>query len=200
MIIDACVRIADTEGPEAVTLRRLGRELGVDATAMYRHFRDKDELLTAAADRLLVEALDGLEATGSLRDAFHSIATHVRRVYLAHPGLVGLLATAPGPLPSEARATEAGLAILRSAGLSLPEAVAAFEVLQDHLLAITALDAVRRGQSGDAWRAPFTGLSRDEYPNLAEAAPYLYGDLDARFHLGLDLLLEAIEARHAARA
>lgn len=199
-IVDACVAIADGEGPDAVTLRRIGRELGFDPTALYRHFRDKGELLSAAADRALAEGLEGIRVTGDWKSDLRNVARHVRSVYLRHPGLVILVANAPAPLPSEARLTEAGLAILGSSGLPATEAVVAFEVLQDYLIAVTATDAVRAGGSAEPWRQLFASLPPDEYPNLAASGRLLYRDPEARFTLGLDLLIEAIDARVAARA
>ncbi|HSR24011.1 MAG TPA: helix-turn-helix domain-containing protein, partial [Candidatus Eisenbacteria bacterium] len=58
VIVDAYLRLVEAEDNDSVSLRRLGSELGVDPTAVYRHFRDKDEMLTAAADRLLAEVTD----------------------------------------------------------------------------------------------------------------------------------------------
>lgn len=199
-IVKACIEIADVEGADAVTLRRLGRALGADATAVYRHFRDKDEILRAAADCLLVETLHGFRRTGAWKDDLRALAAHVRSVYLAHPGVAQLVTSAPEPLPSEGPATETGLAILRSTGLPDDEAVVAFEVVQDYLLSLTTLDAARAGGTNEAWRRQFAALPADEYPNLAAVGQQLYRDADARFQLGLDLLIEAIDARLRASA
>ena len=70
VIVDAYLRLVEAEDNDSVSLRRLGSELGVDPTAVYRHFRDKDDILTAAADRLLAEVTDGLELSGGWRDHF----------------------------------------------------------------------------------------------------------------------------------
>lgn len=59
-IIDASLRIAARGSGDAFTVRRLGEELGADPTAIYRHFRDKDELLLSVADHMLGEALDAI--------------------------------------------------------------------------------------------------------------------------------------------
>ncbi|MBU3868839.1 TetR/AcrR family transcriptional regulator, partial [Streptomyces sp. 4503] len=70
-IIDASLRIAARGSEDAFTVRRLGEELGADPTAIYRHFRDKDELLLSVADRTLGEVLDsipeGLDWKGRIR-------------------------------------------------------------------------------------------------------------------------------------
>ena len=194
-LVGATVRIADAEGAGAVTMRRLGAELGVDATAFYRHFQDKDELLHAAADWLVAGAFDGLELTGDWAGDVRAMILNVRRRYLEHPGLVVLVATSSGPLQSEAAATERVLALLRSGGLGRQEAARAFEVLQDYLISLTVADAAALHESIEPWRQAFAGLPQDEFPNLAASGDLLYVDREARFRYGLDLLVDALDRR-----
>jgi AcrR family transcriptional regulator len=196
-LVVATIRIADTEGAAAVTMRRIGAELGVDPTAVYRHFRDKDELLQAAADKLLAGILDGLEMTGDWPADLRALARIARRRYLEHPDLLLLVASAPGPLQSEAAATEAALAFFRSGGFDREEAVRALEVVQDYIVAMSVMDAGRRGEDVDAWRRPFAGLPRTEYPYLADSASLLYGDDDERFEYGIALLADALDRRRS---
>jgi AcrR family transcriptional regulator len=196
-LIAATVRIADADGATAVTMRRLGAELGVDATAFYRHFRDKDELLHAAADWLIAGALEGFEPTGDWARDVRELVLGVRRRYLEHPGLVVLVATASGPLQSEVEATERVLALIRSGGFDREEAARAFEVLQDYLIALTVADAAAIHESVDPWRDAFAHLPEDEFPNLAASADLLYVDREARFRFGLDLLIDALDRRRA---
>lgn len=199
VLIDAAFRIADTEGSDALTLRRLGSELGVDPTAVYRHFRDKDELLAATADRLLCEALDAFQPSGRWKDDARDFALLVRTIYLAHPSVAMLVATATGPLENEARVSEQGLAILRGAGLPEDETALAFEVLEAYTLAVSSLDGTAPEQS-EAWRRAYAALPPEHFPNLSSSARLLYLDRDSRFVFGLELMLDAIEARAAAMA
>jgi AcrR family transcriptional regulator len=194
-LVAATIRIADAEGAGAVTMRRLGADLGVDPTAVYRHFRDKDELLRSAADWLVAGAFDGLELGGTWAEDVRDLVLHVRRRYLEHPGLVVLVATSRGPLQSEAAATERVLALLRAGGLDADAAVRAFEVLQDYLIALTVADAGALGESTEPWREAFASLPPEAFPNLAAAGGSLYVDLEARFRYGLDLLIESLDRR-----
>jgi AcrR family transcriptional regulator len=196
-LIAATIRIADAEGASAVTMRRLGAELGVDATAFYRHFRDKDELLQAAADWLIAGALQGFEPSGVWARDLRELVLGVRRRYLEHPGLVVLVATSSGPLQSEALATERVLAVIRSGGFDREEAARAFEVLQDYLISLTVADAAAIHESIEPWRQAFANLDADAFPNLAASADLLYLDREARFRFGLDLLIEALDRRRA---
>jgi len=199
VLVGACVRIADREGPDAVTMRRLGSELGVDPTAVYRHFRDKDELLVAVADRLLVEALSGYEPTGSWRSDARALALRARRTYLAHPRLASLVASAESPLPSESRLSELALGLLREAGLPDEEAVLAFQAIETYTAGASSLDAASGPDGGEAWRRAYAALPPQEYPNLSETAHLMYREDETAFEFGLDLMLEALQARLAGR-
>lgn len=196
LLLDACVRIADAEGIDAVTMRRLGADLGVDPTAVYRHFRDKGELLAATADRLLIDALKDVGLTGAWKDDLRALAIRIRAVYLSHPGLAQLVATASGPLPNEARLSDAALGILRSAGFTDPEAVEAFEVVEAYTLAVSNVDSLAAADRSAPWRRTYAALPTDDYPHLSAVAALLYRDPEGRFERGLDLLLDAIERDH----
>jgi AcrR family transcriptional regulator len=196
-LLAATIRLADAEGATAVTMRRLGAELGVDATAFYRHFRDKDELLQAAGDWLVAGAFEGLELSGEWAEDVRRMVLSGRRRYLEHPGLLVLVATSSGPFQSEAAATERVLTLLRSGGLGREEAARAFEVIQDYLISFTVADAAALNESIEPWRQAFAGLPKDEFPNLAGSVDLLYVDREARFRYGLDLLIDALDRRRA---
>jgi len=127
VIVDAYLRLVEAEDNDSVSLRRLGGELGVDPTAVYRHFRDKDEILTAAADRLLAEVTDGVELSGGWRDQLRDLLLALRRVYLVHPRALLALQLSPprlengfGNVERDARATEESLAGWRQLYRMLP--------------------------------------------------------------------------------
>src|SRR6476659_3324067 len=109
-IVDAALTIAARDGAPAVTMRRLGTELGVDATAFYRHFRTKDDLVAAMAERLLERELEAIDLSGSWR------------VYRGHPGFAESIARLPDDGDCIARIAERTLTELRRAGLSRADA------------------------------------------------------------------------------
>jgi len=200
VIVDACIGLADRDGIDAVTLRRLGAELGVDPTAVYRHFRDKDELLTAVADRLLAGALEGFHVTGEWRRDIREVALAARRVYLAHPALAHGLAIAPAPMPSNVRIAEIVFGALRSAGLDDRRTALASQVLENYTAGASSLDAAVGTEVDAAWRAGFAMLPPEEFPNAVAVAPHLYQDDEAAFAFGLDLILDALAALAARPA
>jgi AcrR family transcriptional regulator len=194
VIVEACITLADRHGIDAVTLRRLGSELGADPTAVYRHFRDKDELLAGVADRLLDRVLDGFRPTGGWRSDLRDVSLRARGVYLAHPRLARVLATAPDPLPGNQRIAEVVLGALRRAGLDARHAALAFQVLENYTAGASSLDAELGSEVDAAWRASFAALPETEYPNSVAVAAHLYIDDEAAFGFGLELILDALEA------
>jgi hypothetical protein len=150
------------------------------------------------ADRLLVEALNGFEPTGSWRADLRALTLRARRAYLAHPRLAHVLASSEAPLPSESRISELGLGLLREAGLPDAEAALAFQAIEGYTAGTSSIDAVTGPGDGEASRRAFAALPAREYPNLSRTAPLMYRDDDAAFEFGLDLMLEAIEARAGA--
>lgn len=197
LIADACIALAEREGLEAVTMRRLGADLHADPTAVYRHFRDKDELLAAVADRLLGQALDGYVASGDWRRDLTDLAFRARRVYLAHPALAHVLALSPGPLPGNEQIAEATLAALSAAGLEPWRVVLAFQVLENYSAGASSLDAEVGSDLDADWRGSFSMLPQRTYPHLVRLAPQLYLDDEAAFSFGLDLILDGLAAEAA---
>ncbi len=193
VIVDACIELADREGLGAVTLRRLGAELGADPTAVYRHFRDKGELLTAVADRLLGSVLAGYRPSGNWRQDVREVVLGARRMYLAHPALAHVVATSPAPLTNNQRLAETVFGGLRSAGLDDPVAARAGEVIENYAAGASSLDAVVGSDVDTAWRTSFAMLPPEEFPNAVAVAPHLYRDDEASFTFGLELILDGLE-------
>src|SRR5262245_10516653 len=86
LILEAAERIATSDGLANLTFQALGKELEAHPTSIYRHFRDKDELVLELIDTLRDRSYGGrLEATDSWRDDLRSIAYHVHDHYLRYP-------------------------------------------------------------------------------------------------------------------
>ena len=198
-ILDAYIELADREGRTDVSLRLLGDALGVDPTAVYRHFRDKSELLAAVANRLLARVVDAFEPTGDWRHDVRSLALKAREVYVSHPQLARLLAESPSLLPNNERLIEADLAAFRSAGLSDADAAQAAELLENYVAGVSSLNAVMGTAEDEAWRRQLAALPPTQFPHLTAVAGHLYrGDLE-NFEFGLDLILNALEALAGGR-
>jgi AcrR family transcriptional regulator len=90
-ILDVAERLVETEGADALTMRRLAEEVGMRAPSLYKHVADKAELEAALQERALLAIGHELRATRSLR----GLADAYRRWALAHPGLYGLTTRRP---------------------------------------------------------------------------------------------------------
>ncbi|OPG04408.1 hypothetical protein B1L11_37765 [Microbispora sp. GKU 823] len=117
LIVTACLELVESGGPGALTFRNIGRRLGVDATAVYRHFRDKDDLVRALADRLYEEALAGFAPGEDWLDTLRDAAMRVYRAFAGHPQAAVLAASRSTRREAEINAIEVLLDALRQGGL-----------------------------------------------------------------------------------
>jgi len=199
LVLAAARRIADTEGVDRLTMRRLAAELGVLPNALYTYVPDKEALLDALIDDLLagVEA-DG-PADGDWRDGLARVMDSSRRLLLAHPQLVPVFLTRPGMGPNAVRLGEITFGLLRRGGLEGERAVEAFRVLLIYSLGFAAFQARRlpedAGRSARA-EAAFASLPEDRFPEMRRLASHLAGPTtDRQFHTGLRWLLDGIAAQ-----
>ncbi len=195
VIVDAYLRLVEAEESDDVSLRRLGGELGVDPTAVYRHFRDKDEIIAAAADRLLAQVIAADEPASGWRERLRCLLLALRRVYLLHPRALLALQLSPPKLENGFGNVERCLALLREAGLGEDEIPVAYEALETYTIGATVFDARATEESLAGWREVFRRLPATRFPNLVSTADSLYQDVDVAFSYGLDLMLDAIELR-----
>lgn len=188
----------------ALTFQALGRHLGAHPTAIYRHFRDKDDLLLAMLDALHGETLDEL---GPEQDDWAAelmaIAEHFYAVYRRYPAIAHHMATRTTGREHEFRIVDRILGALRRSGLSEAEAGRHYRPFTDLVLGYTALDASldalpaqTRASEVAAWTVDYRRSPDDRYPNLLAAAPWLTAPGDPRnFRLAVELHLDAIRAR-----
>lgn len=203
-VVEGALALADAEGLEAVTIRRLARELGVTPMALYWHFRSKDELLEGMAASVFEEIDLSVDASATWQEQLRVLLGSMVGVLRIHPSTAILLSTRTVSSESSLLATEVALDILRRGGFSPTEAT---QITRHALSTITNLvsgepGVVAREESReliDSRRRArlFLGsLPPERYPRLVEAATPLSEGVnpDAYFTFGLDLLLAGIEA------
>ena len=201
-IVGAAVAVADRGGLEAVSMRQVGRELGVEAMSLYHHLRGKDDLLDALADWAFAEIT--LPASGRpWRAEMVSRTSSARDVLRAHPWALGLLESRRNPGPALLRHHDAVLGCLRTQGFSVVLAAHAYSVLDSYVFGfvLTELNLpMEPGEDTEEFAAEIELLGED-YPHLVEmigemvvGRGYAYAD---EFTYGLDLVLDAIADRLA---
>jgi AcrR family transcriptional regulator len=208
-VVEGALALAEAEGLEAVTIRRLAKGLGVTPMALYWHVRSKDELLDGMAARIVEEVDLSVDPSAGWQDQLRALLGSLVSVVRAHPAAAILLSTRTVSSEGGLRATEILLDILRRGGFSPAEAT---QIARHALRTVTDLvsgepGVVAREESGqqlDARRRArrfLESLPPERYPRLVEAAtPLSEGeDPDAYVAFGLDLLLAGIEAMAARK-
>ena len=197
-ILDAAIRLADRDGLAALSMRRLGTELGVEAMALYHHFPNKDALLDGIIERLATAApvprFDGTD----WRDGLRRYTRTRRDTLAAHPNLVPLVLSRPGNTAGNHRLMETLLESLRSAGFPPRQALDMVYALHGLILVHAAVDAgigdapAPHGETGQDRR--LADVPAEEYPLLAEAARSSAGrSPTARFEFALDALIAGFD-------
>ncbi|WP_437678474.1 TetR/AcrR family transcriptional regulator C-terminal domain-containing protein [Sorangium sp. So ce131] len=197
-ILEAALSIVDREGLAALSMRRLGAELGVEAMSLYNHVPGK----AAVLDGLQEVILDGLPLLGPSRadwiDALRSAARSFRGALAAHPNALPLFASRPAVTPAVLRHVDAALGVLRGAGFGPGESVSAFQALVAFVVG-NALSSFVPIAAGEVSPPRYGDLSPEEFPHLTAVVPAL-GRRSAAddFEFGLDALLVGLRARAAS--
>ncbi len=202
-IVDATVRLLADAGPDALTMRGLGAALGTDPTAVYRHFRDKEELVRAVSERLLADVTAGLpDDVAGWRHVVTAVCTRLRDALLRRPYLSSAVQSAPPLQPGEFAITEVLLRQFERAGLDETRAALAYHAVIELSVGSAAIDAAVAAL-GDAdrertyarWRAVYAALDPTAHPSSVAAAPHLYrGSAEDRFRHALEALLDGLTA------
>jgi AcrR family transcriptional regulator len=193
-VVDAALRIADTEGLNALSMRRLADELGVGAMTLYRYVATKDEL----QDQLVVTVLGDLATSPdpslTWREQLTAVTTELHEKLRAHPGATEIILSRPLPSPAFDRYREAILAILRGAGFPVDRAVDALTSLTCYALGFSLVERVRHDTDPRQEQRRLKKLPKAEFPNLTEAAAVYPGHLrDRAFTAGLTSMLNGLE-------
>lgn len=202
-VLEAAVRVADRGGVEAITMRKVARELGVEAMSLYHHVPNKDAILDGVVDVVFaaVEVPDA--AGGDWQEALRARAFSARAVLTRHSWALGLMDSRRNPGPATLRHHDAVLGVLRRAGFALPMAAHAVSLIDSYIggyvLQEKSLPVADPGDVEAVAGDILDALPADEFPYLAEMitdhALRPGYDHTAEFGYGLDLILDALEAR-----
>lgn len=196
-IVAAAIRLVDRDGAAALTMSRVGDELGVAAMSLYNHVAGKEALLDAVAEALLRDITIPPTAPNwesIVRESFRS----VRHLAHRHPALFPLVLDRIPHLLGEARLIEGFLEVMCAAGFDGRTALGAFRVLSDFTIGYVLAEARGITLEPSQTRLQAGALPGEAFPRIAQVAPRLSGeDRDADFELGLELILIGLRARLA---
>src|ERR1700719_520929 len=128
-VVAAAIDILDREGVDALTIRRVAEACGLSPMGIYRHVRDKDDLLDRVVDAVIGPGLQDLQASGPWDQQVADLFRHLRRLLLDHPGVAALCVLRPTPVIGVARFYARILAALAEGGFTGTDAVHAFDTL-----------------------------------------------------------------------
>lgn len=217
-IVRVAIKVADAEGPGAVSMRRIARELNAGTMSLYWHIVSKEELLD-----LMLDAVEGdrenPEPSGDWRRDMRESARATRQSLHEHPWMMDFIGGRPPVGPKSLRNVERTLAYFDGLGLELPMAIDIATTVGTYVLG-AVLREVQEGRSEAFTQQAFGEMTEPErqealaeftermrasgrYPHLAELISARYDPdaaetRDARFEFGLDCLLDGIAARISA--
>jgi AcrR family transcriptional regulator len=204
-VLAAAVRIADEHGLEAVTMRRLGQELGVEAMSLYNHVANKDDILNAIVD--LVEGEIELPGPDEpWKSALRKTATSYHDALGRHPWAASLALTSTGYRASRYRYMDAVLGTMRRAGFSSRLTELAYHALDSHISGFTLWAGqlqIDTEDLNDLATAFLAELPQGAFPYLVEHVHDHMSPHDpetpSTFAFGLDLLLDGFERALATK-
>lgn len=204
-VVVEAVRLADREGVDGLSMRRLAGELGAGAMTLYRYVASKDELLDAMVD-LVFEEIELPPEETDWQSAMRRRAVSARQVLARHPWAIGLLESRTSPGPANLRHHEAVTACLRMAGFTVVMATHANWLLDSYVYGFALQEASLPFDTVDEFAVMgedvyLPQLPPDEFPYLNESAAALVADgydPAEEFTFGLDLVLAALEPLRAS--
>jgi AcrR family transcriptional regulator len=199
-VLRAALALADEAGIEALTMRKLGQALGVEAMSLYNHVANKDDVLDGLVDIVFGEInlhCDG----GDWKTAMRQRAISAREVLGRHRWAIGLMESRTHPGPANLRHHDSVLRCLRTAGFSVAMAAHAYSALDSYIygfaLQQTSLPFDTAEQAAEVAETILAQFPLNDLPHLAEIATqhvlkpgYSYA---AEFEFGLDLILDGLE-------
>ena len=198
-VLRAAVALADREGIDAVSMRRLGTEVGIEAMSLYTHVRGKDDLLDGMIE-LVIGEIPIHRAGADWKDSLRTTILSARTVVLRHPWAPRIIESRTDPGASGLRYYDAVMGILREGGFSLALTHHAIHLLGSRLLGFTQ-DLFDDSPDVDMDAAMQTAAAlTDTHPFVAEMARGVSHegglggcDDDVEFAFGLDLILDGLE-------
>ena len=199
-IVAAALHLADRAGLDAVTMRAVGAELGVEAMSLYKHVRDKAALLDGVVEAVLAEV--ELPTEGPWQARVRAIGHELRQAGLRHPNVFDLVVTRRIGSVAALRPLDAVIGALREAGFDDGAAVRAFwfelAFVTGSVLSQVADGRAFAEQTSDPWAA--VGDFGDALPHVSAVAAHLGAcDYDAEFEFGLERVLAALESEDRRR-
>jgi AcrR family transcriptional regulator len=198
-VLQAAVRLADESGIDALSMRRLGQELGVEAMSLYNHVTNKDDLHQGIVELVLSE-VESPRDGGDWKEEIRRTAISSYQAFVRHRWACGLMMRGPSVSPVRMEWMEAVLRTLRTAGFSADLTHHAYHALDSHITGFTLWIVSMPFETHEELVSLAEGflptVSSEKFPYFVEHAEQhlLPPDPDERseFEFGLDLILDGL--------
>ena len=197
-VLREALRLADEDGLDALSMRKLGQVLGVEAMSLYKHVASKDDILDGIVDLVTADFVVP-SPDGPWRAAIRRSAISAREVLLAHPWASRLMESRSSAGPARLRYLDGVIGTLRAAGFPMPVVLQAIMALDSHTYSFVLQELAwpfDADTAADVAGAFAEDLPPAEYRNLGAIAELVVtspADAVADFTFGLDLLLDGLE-------
>jgi AcrR family transcriptional regulator len=206
-VLSAAVTLADEDGIESLSMRKLAQEFGVVPMALYKHVANKEDMLDGMVDIVFSEIdlpSSGTDWTTGMRQR----AISARKVLARHRWAIGLTESRTKPGATNLRHHDSVIGCLREAGFSIEMAIHAYSALDSYIYGFALQEQTlpfdNSGEVGEVAEVMLSQFPADEYPYLKETIVELidrsgweYAD---EFEFGLDLILDGLQKLRVASA
>ncbi|HEX6108738.1 MAG TPA: TetR/AcrR family transcriptional regulator C-terminal domain-containing protein [Ktedonobacteraceae bacterium] len=205
-IVRAAIDLADTQGAQALSMRRLAAKLGAGTMSLYWYISRKEDLLDLLVDAVLGEVELPAYPSGDWRADIHLLAMQTRTVMLRHTWLASLIGSRPGLGPNWLKRLEFSLAAVDGLGLAMTDMAGILSTVDGYVIGFVLRELEeevtkrRTGMTEAEWQAaigPYMQqlITSGNYPHLARyIAESEDRDIGESFTFGLDRLLDGIAA------
>ena len=201
-VLRAAIDLADQDGIESLSMRKLSHHLGGGTMSLYNHVSNKDDLVDGMIDMVFSE-IELPAGEHGWKRTMRQRALSIRTVMTRHPWAIGLMESRRTPGPATLRHHDAVIGCLRDAGFSIQLAAHAFSALDSYIYGFALQEqSLRFGspeETSELAKAFLLQFPTKEYPHLAELTiehvlqpGYDYGD---EYEFGLDLILDGLEKK-----
>jgi AcrR family transcriptional regulator len=195
----AATAYVDEHGLDALTMRSLGDQLGVDPTALYRHFPSKDALISAVVDQMLgLIANEAADVDGSPRERVKQQALRSRQVFMAHPNLMSAFITSSGQMPNGLRLMRQTAEGLEAMGLEGADLVRCQQMLEGLVIGASVFDLAGSPDHVEIRRLRYRALEHPAWDDQSRSVDDVAGITHEAFELAIDGLLDVCEHFAAA--
>jgi AcrR family transcriptional regulator len=197
--VRAATDFVDEHGLDALTMRSLGERLGVDPTALYRHFPNKDALLTAMLDTMMGEVLACVPTPEvPPRERLRRSMLGAREVFCRHPNLIPAFVASSGQMHNGLELMRRGVATLEELGLRGDDLVMCSQMIEAVVIGTSVFDLTGSPHHYEIRRLRYRAVEHVAYDNVSRDTNDVAAVTERAFEAALDSVLDVCERLAAA--